>query len=102
MKYAEGEFPSEPSDFPVEMGLMTEWENKLVLDTIDICDLRHWGRVDFMMNNQGDFLIIDVNTVPGMTSHSLVPMAAKEAGLNFQQLVLKILELTLIEEVVNV
>lgn len=33
MKYAEGEFPSEPSDFPVEMGLMTEWENKLVLDT---------------------------------------------------------------------
>jgi len=75
---------------------------KLVLDTIDICGLSHWGRADFMMNSQGEFLIIDVNTVPGMTSHSLVPMAAKEAGLSFQQLVLKLLELTLKTEQIDV
>ncbi len=68
---------------------------QLVLEIIDICDLRHWGRADFMMNSEGEFLVIDVNTIPGMTDHSLVPMAAKQAGLNFQQLVLKLLELTL-------
>ncbi len=72
---------------------------KLVVEIIDICDLRHWGRADFMMNSEGEFLIIDVNTVPGMTDHSLVPMAAREAGLNYQQLVLKLLELTLKEEI---
>lgn len=75
---------------------------KLTLDTIDICNLRHWGRADFMMTHEGEFQIIDVNTVPGMTDHSLVPMAAREAGLNFQQLVLKILELTLEKEAENV
>ncbi len=61
----------------------------------EICDLRHWGRVDFMRDAAGRFLMIEVNTVPGMTDHSLVPMAARQAGLSFQQLVLKLLELSL-------
>ncbi len=64
----------------------------------EVCDLRHWGRVDFMRNVDGHFLMIEVNTVPGMTDHSLVPMAAKQAGLSFQQLVLKLLELSLDDE----
>ena len=51
-----------------------------------------WGRVDFMMDKQGRHYFIEVNTSPGMTSHSLVPMAAKEAGINFDQLVLEILK----------
>ncbi len=52
-----------------------------------------WGRVDFMLDQDGQPWLIEVNTVPGMTSHSLVPMAAKQAGLSFEDLVLKILSL---------
>ncbi|WP_036770974.1 D-alanine--D-alanine ligase [Photorhabdus australis] len=52
-----------------------------------------WGRVDVMMDSDGVFYLLEVNTSPGMTSHSLVPMAARQAGLNFSQLVVKILEL---------
>ena len=51
-----------------------------------------WGRVDFMMDKEGRHYFIEVNTSPGMTSHSLVPMAAKKAGINFDQLVLEILK----------
>ncbi|MEZ5672789.1 MAG: D-alanine--D-alanine ligase [Thiotrichaceae bacterium] len=54
-----------------------------------------WGRVDLMLDTDGQPWLIEVNTVPGMTDHSLVPMAAKAAGINFNQLVLKILETTL-------
>ncbi|MGE3319940.1 MAG: D-alanine--D-alanine ligase [Candidatus Berkiella sp.] len=56
-----------------------------------------WGRVDFMQDGDGKFWVLEVNTIPGMTSHSLVPMAAKAAGMDFDQLVLKILETTLVE-----
>ncbi|RVT45751.1 D-alanine--D-alanine ligase [Rheinheimera sediminis] len=54
-----------------------------------------WGRVDAMLDEQGNFYLLEVNTVPGMTEKSLVPMAAKAAGLSFEQLVLQILEQTL-------
>ncbi|MBT5483189.1 MAG: D-alanine--D-alanine ligase [Gammaproteobacteria bacterium] len=50
-----------------------------------------WGRVDVMRDNEGDFWLLEVNTVPGMTDHSLVPMAAKQAGIGFDELVLEIL-----------
>jgi len=52
-----------------------------------------WGRVDFMVDKNNRPWLIEVNTVPGMTSHSLVPMAAKQAGISFEELVLKILSL---------
>ncbi len=51
-----------------------------------------WGRVDFMLDGDGRPLIIEVNTVPGMTDHSLVPMAAQAAGIGFDELVWRILE----------
>lgn len=54
-----------------------------------------WGRVDAMLDEQGNFYLLEVNTVPGMTEKSLVPMAAKAAGLTFEQLVIQILEQTL-------
>ncbi len=50
-----------------------------------------WGRVDLMHDSKGELNLLEVNTVPGMTSHSLVPMAAKAAGLTFNELVLQIL-----------
>lgn len=52
-----------------------------------------WGRVDFLMDEAGKHYFIEVNTSPGMTDHSLVPMAAKAAGISFDALVLKILEM---------
>jgi len=53
-----------------------------------------WGRVDLMLDQQGQAWLLEVNTVPGMTDHSLVPMAAKAAGLDFDALVLRILDTT--------
>ncbi len=54
-----------------------------------------WGRVDLMMDNEGKPWLLEVNTVPGMTDHSLVPMAAKQQGIPFDQLVEQILAETL-------
>ncbi len=51
-----------------------------------------WGRVDFLMDENGQHYFLEVNSSPGMTDHSLVPMAAKAAGISFEQLVLRILE----------
>ncbi|MBA3582784.1 MAG: D-alanine--D-alanine ligase [Gammaproteobacteria bacterium] len=51
-----------------------------------------WGRVDLMVEESGEPWLIEVNTVPGMTDHSLVPMAAKQAGFSFEQLVAGILD----------
>lgn len=50
-----------------------------------------WGRADFILDKDKNPYLLEINTVPGMTSHSLVPMAAKAAGMNFEKLVLKIL-----------
>lgn len=58
-----------------------------------------WGRVDFMVDGAGRPMLIEVNTVPGMTDHSLVPMAARAAGLEFEDLVLEILATSLAREV---
>jgi D-alanine-D-alanine ligase len=54
-----------------------------------------WGRVDFMLDGNGRPWFIEVNTVPGLTSHSLVPMAAQAAGIDFEQLVCRILDTSL-------
>lgn len=54
-----------------------------------------WGRVDFMRDSNKNWFLLEVNTVPGMTEKSLVPKAAKEAGISFDQLVLEILKQTL-------
>lgn len=51
-----------------------------------------WGRVDFMADTAGNFYLLEVNTVPGMTDHSLVPMAARAAGLSFADLAWRVLE----------
>ncbi|WP_428035552.1 D-alanine--D-alanine ligase [Amphritea sp.] len=50
-----------------------------------------WGRVDVMFDRQRGFQLLEVNTLPGMTDHSLVPMAAREAGISFEELVVTIL-----------
>ncbi|MDR0564998.1 MAG: D-alanine--D-alanine ligase [Azoarcus sp.] len=51
-----------------------------------------WGRVDFLMDGDGKYYFLEINTAPGMTSHSLVPMSARQAGMSFEALCVKILE----------
>ena len=54
-----------------------------------------WGRIDIMRRADGQAFLLEVNTSPGMTGHSLVPMAAKQAGIGYEDLCLRILEMTL-------
>jgi len=68
---------------------------KLALEAFRLVDGRGWGRVDLMLDSLGNPYLLEVNTSPGMTDHSLVPMAARAAGLDFDVLCLKILEQTL-------
>jgi len=58
---------------------------------------RGWARADLMLRADGTYSLLEVNTSPGMTGHSLVPMAAKEAGLPFADLCLAILRLATCE-----
>ncbi len=62
----------------------------------DACGAEGWGRADFMMDKTGRPLLLEINTVPGMTDHSLVPMAARAAGMEFDELVWRILETSLV------
>jgi len=68
---------------------------QLALDAFRLIDGRGWGRVDLMLDSIGNPYLLEVNTAPGMTDHSLVPMAARAAGLDFDALCLAILEQTL-------
>jgi D-alanine-D-alanine ligase len=63
------------------------------LATFRVTECFGWGRVDFMRDEaSGKFYFIEINTTPGMTSHSLVPMAARQAGMEFDELVWRVLE----------
>lgn len=64
----------------------------LAIETFKELGCTGWGRVDFMADDEGQPLVLEVNTVPGMTSHSLVPMAAKKEGIDFETLCWRILE----------
>jgi D-alanine-D-alanine ligase len=68
---------------------------QLALDAFDAVGASGWGRVDLMVDAMGKPYLLEINTVPGMTDHSLVPMAARAAGLSFEGLVLRILETSL-------
>ncbi len=81
-------------------GLDAEEESqlqRLALSAFDAVGAKGWGRVDFMCNEDGKPSIIEINTIPGMTSHSLVPMAAKANGFSFADLVFNILSQTIVE-----
>lgn len=65
----------------------------LVLKAWTALGCHGWGRIDVMQDRDGQFYLLEANTSPGMTSHSLVPMAARQAGMSFSQLVVRILDL---------
>ncbi len=75
-------------------GLAPTEESRLAtlgLNAFRALDARGWGRVDFMLDSTGQPWLIELNAVPGMTDHSLVPMAARQAGWTFEELVGRIL-----------
>ena len=77
-------------------GLPAEKEaliRRQALEAFRILGGRGWGRVDFLMDEEGNHYFLEVNTAPGMTDHSLVPMAARVAGLEYPALVRRVLEL---------
>ena len=82
------------TQYRVPCGLDIEKESELQTLTAQACaavGTQGWARADVMQDADGKFWLLEVNTVPGMTDHSLVPMAARAAGLDFQQLVMAIL-----------
>jgi len=64
---------------------------EIAMKAFNLTGASGWGRADFILDKDKNPYLLEINTVPGMTSHSLVPMAAEAAGMNFEQLVLKIL-----------
>jgi len=92
----EAKYISDDTQYFCPSGLSAEQEaelSELVIAAWRALGCSGWGRVDVMMGGDGRFYLLEVNTSPGMTSHSLVPMAAKQAGMSFSQLVTRILEL---------
>lgn len=82
------------TQYLIPCGLDAEREvelKKLVAEACAAVGTQGWARADVMQDAQGKFWLLEVNTVPGMTDHSLVPMAARAVGLNFGELVLAVL-----------
>lgn len=94
----QAKYQDEDTQYHCPCGLTPELEQQLAvlaLRAFDAVQGKGWGRVDFMLDEFENPWLIEVNTVPGMTDHSLVPMAAKQAGLSFEQLVMDILKGTM-------
>nr|Q31I42.1 RecName: Full=D-alanine--D-alanine ligase; AltName: Full=D-Ala-D-Ala ligase; AltName: Full=D-alanylalanine synthetase [Hydrogenovibrio crunogenus XCL-2] len=94
----DAKYQSNTTEYLCPCGLEIAEEKRiqaLVLQAFDAVGARHWGRVDLMLDDQNQPWLIEINTVPGMTDHSLVPMAAKAVDLSFSKLVLKLISLTL-------
>lgn len=98
----DAKYIAEDTRYICPCGLSAEKEQELKLLAINAFNAlgcRGWGRVDVMADAQQNFYLLEVNTAPGMTSHSLVPMAAKAIGLSFAQLVLTVLRASLVVKV---
>jgi len=90
----EAKYQSDDTQYLVPCGLTAAEETALqhlALRAFDVVGASGWGRVDVMRSAAGENFLIEVNTVPGMTDHSLVPMAARAAGIGFETLCLQIL-----------
>lgn len=97
----EAKYKADDTQYICPCGLDAEAETamqELALRAFNVAGVEGWGRVDLMRDAQGNNWLIEVNTVPGMTDHSLVPMAARAAGIEFDELVLRILATSLTRE----
>lgn len=78
-----------PTDLSLEI---IKKVNLIGLRAFDLIGCKGWGRVDFIIDKNEEIFVIEINTIPGMTSHSLVPLSAKNSGISFEDLVITILE----------
>ena len=93
----EAKYISDNTQYFCPAALMPEREQELALlvkRAYDAVGCRGWSRIDVMCDSQDNFRLVEVNTNPGMTSHSLFPKSAATVGISFEQLVVKILELS--------
>ena len=93
----EAKYISDNTQYFCPAGLMPEREQELALlvkCAYEAVGCRGWSRIDVMCDSKGNFRLVEVNTNPGMTSHSLFPKSAATVGISFEQLVVKILELS--------
>jgi len=91
----EAKYTTNTTQYHCPCGLSAEQEQVLQvlsLKAFKVLGGEGWGRVDLMLDQAGQPQLLEINTVPGMTDHSLVPMAAKQAGIDFDALVLRILD----------
>ena len=98
----EAKYISDSTEYICPCGLSEEKESELshiALQAFNAISANGWGRIDFMLDSNGIPWLIEANTVPGMTSHSLVPMAAKQAGYTFSELVVEVLKTSVEENV---
>lgn len=94
----ESKYNRNDTTYGIPSGLSEQEEQslqQLALRAFQAVGASGWGRIDAMQDEQGNFWLLEVNTVPGMTDHSLVPKAAQAVGYSFDQLCLTILEQTL-------
>jgi len=87
-------YDRDDTQYRIPSGLTAEQERAmqaLALRAFDVLGGRGWGRVDIMLDHEGNSWCLEVNSSPGMTDHSLVPMAARAAGITFEELVVRIL-----------
>ena len=94
----QAKYVDDDTEFLVPSGLDPSTEaalQKQALAAFQALGCRGWGRVDLLQDSQGEFSFIEVNTVPGLTTHSLVPKACAAAGLGFDDLVLQVLATSL-------
>lgn len=92
----EAKYLRDDTEYLCPCGLGSEKETQIqreALQAFKAVGCQGWGRVDFLMDEAGNHYFLEINTSPGMTDHSLVPMAAKAAGMSFDALVIRILEL---------
>ncbi|HHE9996063.1 D-alanine--D-alanine ligase [Haemophilus influenzae] len=93
----EAKYISDNTQYLCPAGLTPEREQALAIlvkRAYDAVGCRGWSRIDVMCDAKGNFRLVEVNTNPGMTSHSLFPKSAATVGISFEQLVVKILELS--------
>jgi D-alanine-D-alanine ligase len=91
----EAKYLRDDTQYLCPCGLPAEVEARIraeALQAFQVLGGQGWGRVDFLMDEDGRHYFLEANTSPGMTDHSLVPMGARAAGIEFDQLVLRILE----------
>jgi D-alanine-D-alanine ligase len=96
----EAKYLRDDTEYLCPCGLSAEKEAQIqaeALQAFKAIGCEGWGRVDFLMDEAGNHYFLELNTNPGMTDHSLVPMAAKAAGISFDELVMRILSMTLSE-----